>query len=49
MLLVPGTFGCKDLGLAKSDEIVSEKLELYLKWAESDDRIGACLPRSPYL
>ena len=41
VLLVPGTFGCKDLGLAKSDDIVSEKLELYLQWAESDERIGA--------
>jgi hypothetical protein len=42
VLLVPGTFGCTDLGLAKSDDIVSEKLELYLQWAESDERIGAC-------
>ena len=41
VLLVPGTFGCHDLGLARSDDVVSEKLELYLQWAESDERIGA--------
>ena len=42
VLLVPGTFGCTDLGLDRSDAIVSEKLQLYLQWAESDERIGAC-------
>ena len=44
MLLVPGTFGCKDIGLAKSDELVAEKLELYLQWAESDTRIAGFNP-----
>ena len=41
---MPGTFGCKDLGLARSDEIVAAKLELYLEWAESDDRIAGFNP-----
>ena len=44
VLLVPGTFGCKDIGLAKSDELVAEKLELYLQWAESDTRIAGFNP-----
>ena len=42
MALLPplqGTFACTDLGLAASDTEVALKLELYLKWAESDERI----------
>jgi hypothetical protein len=39
VLLVPGTFACKDIGMAASDTEVALKLELYLAWAESDKRI----------
>ena len=42
MALLPplqGTFACTDLGLTASDTEVALKLGLYLKWAESDERI----------
>ena len=36
---VVGTFACADIGLEASDALVARKLELYLQWAESDERI----------
>ena len=36
---VVGTFACADIGLEASDALGARKLELYLQWAESDERI----------